>query len=196
MRQVLHEFACLSSYEHARFPNLNLQKKTFVFKAFLRFSGLPKWVHSSIEFAHKTRFHDLNYIRLISKNAIKTNWFLTISHCVKSSFISMSSVIYKFWKHKNVKNQLVFVPFLMKRLRPGIVQIVNFYCESLSQTQNSHFFVFAVDQTSQNKIVKKTLVFIAFPLQKIRFCIAKNAIDTTALYSLDFRKRHKNQCFF
>ena len=119
MRQVLHEFACLSSYEHARFPNLNLQKTICFLKHFCVFSGLPKWVYSSIEFAHKTRFHDLNYIRLVSTNDIKTNWFLTISHCVKSSFISMSSFIYKFWKHKNVKKSIGFCTFFDETTSAG-----------------------------------------------------------------------------
>ena len=68
--------------------------------------------------------------------------------------------------------------------------------KSSIQTRNCIFFFFNDGRTSKNQIGKKTLVFIAFPLQKIRFCILKNAIDTTALYCLDFGKHYKNQCFF
>ena len=59
---------------HARFAKQNLPK-TIVFSMFLQFSRARWMAAPSTNFASKTRFHDLKCIRLISKNAIKTNVF-------------------------------------------------------------------------------------------------------------------------
>ena len=55
---------------YARFAMQNWQKN-IVFSMFLHFPRARGMAAPSNNFAHKTRFHDLNYIRLISKNAIK-----------------------------------------------------------------------------------------------------------------------------
>ena len=57
-------------------------------------------------------------------------------------------------------------------------------------------FVFAVDQTSKNKIVEKPLVFIANPPPEARFLIDKNTFDKKPFYCFDFRKHYKNQWIF
>ena len=81
------------------------------FSMFLHFSMVSEEAFFSIKFACRTRFSDLNYIGPFSKNAIKTNVFLTISFAVNSQFIATSTFVVNLRKHEIVKIPLVFVPF-------------------------------------------------------------------------------------
>ena len=125
---------------HARFAKQNWPK-TIVFSMFLHFSMVSEEAFFSIKFACRTRFSDLNYIGPFSKNAVKTNVFLTISFAVNSQLIAASTFSTKSRKHEIVEIQLVLLPFLI--LCFGRTS----YCESKNhkkssiQTQNSYFFV-------------------------------------------------------
>ena len=122
-------------------------------------------------------------------------FIFTISFAVNSQFIATSTFVVNLRKHEIVKFQLVFVPFV--NFASARHRIANQkFIEIFDRNAEFHFFFFNSGRTSKNQIVKKPFVFIAFSFQKVRFCIDKNAIDTTALYSLEFRKRYKKQCFF
>ena len=78
---------------------------------FLHFPRARGMGAPSNNFACKTRFSDLNYIGPFSKNAIKTNVFLTSSFAVNSQLIAASGFSTKLRKHEIVEIQLVLVPF-------------------------------------------------------------------------------------